>query len=111
MPQELFFRYGEQKEKTMKKCNLVFSKHAQIRCSQRSIDLETCQLLQSYGISCHDNRGGLIIKFNKDSFDAIQAEMGKKTRIRMEKKKNAYLVQATDTGTIITTCRSFIKRR
>ena len=73
--------------------------------------LETCQLLQSYGISCHDNRGGLIIKFNKDSFDAIQAEMGKKTRIRMEKKKNAYLVQATDTGTIITTCRSFKKRR
>ena len=47
----------------------------------------------------------------KDSFDAIQAEMGKKTRIRMEKKKNAYLVQATDTGTIITTCRSFKKRR
>ena len=72
----------------MKKCNLVFSKHAQIRCSQRSIDLETCQLLQSYGISCHDNRGGLIIKFNKDSFDAIQAEM---ERHAFEwKKKNAY---------------------
>ena len=94
----------------MKKCNLVFSKHAQIRCSQRSIDLETCQLLQSYGISCHDNRGGLIIKFNKDSFDAIQAEMGK-TRIRMEKEKMLISVQATDTGTIITTCRSFKKRR
>ena len=71
----------------MKKCNLVFSKHAQIRCSQRSIDLETCQLLQSYGISsCHDNRGGLIIKFNKDSFELFQ-KWEKKTRIRMEKEK------------------------
>ena len=70
----------------MKKCNLVFSNHAQIRCSQRSIDLETCQLLQSYGISCHDNRGGLIIKFNKDSFDAIQAEMEKDTHSNGKKK-------------------------
>ena len=45
--------------------------------------------------------------FNKDSFDAIQAEMGKRRHSNGKKKKYLSRTEAANTGTIITTCRSF----
>jgi hypothetical protein len=85
----------------------MFTKHALKRCQQRAIPHELCELILNFGDYRYDKHGARIWFVTKQSLERIEREVGAENVKRLERKKNIFLVEALDTGAVITAGYSF----
>lgn len=78
------------------------SKHAAIRSQQRGIPPLIESWLSAYGEVQHDGHGGICRFFTKKSIRQMERDFGREPLRRMNEFLDCYLVEACDTGLVIT---------
>lgn len=80
------------------------SSHAQTRMQQRGVTPGLLELLDAYGATEYDHRGGAVRYFNKAARRRLQQAEGKAVHRAVETKLNVYAVVARD-GCLVTVGR------
>ncbi len=80
------------------------SSHAQTRMQQRGVTPGLLELLDAYGTTEYDHRGGEVRYFNKAARRRLQQAEGKAVYRAVETKLNVYAVVARD-GCLVTVGR------
>ena len=77
-----------------------YTNHAEMRMKQRGIDDDLVMLVDTYGKRAFDRHHGEIVFLNKKARQRIRKNLGKTDYACIEKKLNAYFVEAG--GRIVT---------
>lgn len=84
---------------------LTYSKHAHVRCGQRSVSHDLISMLVAYGeINAVKGAAKSYFLSNKGLKEA-KSQLGKELFQAIEKKKNVYVI-VSEEGVIITVARS-----
>lgn len=76
--------------------------HAKKRTQQRGIPKLMIELLQRFGKRAYDHHGGVIRYLDKAARRAVEKYIGTHAFRRMHEYFDAYIVESTDSGGIIT---------
>lgn len=85
------------------------TKHAVIRAQQRGVPPLIETWLAAYGEERHDGHGGICRYFTKKSIRQMERDFGREPLRRMSEYLNCYLVEACDTGHVITVGRRYAR--
>ena len=80
----------------------TYTHHAAQRTQQRGIPPLISHWLLDYGDEVFDGHGGVIRYFSSRSIRKMESEIGKTSVKRWSEFLRCYLVEASDSGTIIT---------
>lgn len=83
------------------------TKHAKQRAQQRGIPKLMIELLQRYGHRAYDHHGGVIRYMDKTARRSVEKYIGTAVFRRLHEHLDAYIVEAIDTGAIITCGQRF----
>jgi hypothetical protein len=78
------------------------TKHAVIRAQQRGIPPLIATWLLTYGEEQHDGHGAIYRFFSKKSIRRMERDFGREPLRRLSEYRGCYLVEAGDSGKIIT---------
>lgn len=78
------------------------TRHARERAQQRGIPRLMIDLLQRFGSRAYDHRGCVIRYLDKVARRAVEKYIGSQAYRRLHEYHDAYLVEAIDTGAIVT---------
>lgn len=82
---------------------MPMTRHATTRMQQRGINPLILRCLQEYGHRVHDNHGGILYYFTRDSIRDVERDWGREAVRRLVADyRNAYIVTSID-GAVITT--------
>lgn len=84
----------------------IITQHAAIRMQQRGINEQTLDYLFRYGSRMHDNRGCLIVFFNKHSRKRLKKSQDISLPKAIESQMDAYAVVSVD-GEVLTVGHRF----
>jgi hypothetical protein len=87
-----------------------YTKHAAVRSQQRGIPPLISDWLITYGDEEFDGRGGVVRYFSATGIRQLEDEVGAKQVKQKSEFLRCYLVQATDTGSIITVGKRHSKK-
>lgn len=76
--------------------------HGSRRMQQRGIPRLMIEMLRRFGKRAYDHHGGVIRYLDKSARRAIEQYIGSQAYRRIHEFHDAYLVEAADTGVIIT---------
>jgi hypothetical protein len=79
-----------------------YSRHAARRAQQRGVPPRIADWLLSYGEEQFDGRGAIVRYFSKRSVRAMERDLGQTPVRRLSEFLHCYLVEANETGEIIT---------
>ena len=79
-----------------------YTKHAAVRSQQRGISTIISDWLILYGNEEYDGRGGVVRYFSATGIREMKYEVGVKLIQKMAEYLRCYLVQDSDTGSVIT---------
>lgn len=79
---------------------MIYTNHAETRMKQRGIDEKLVMLVDIFGQRTHEKHASEMAFLNKKGRQRIRAYLGKAEYACIEKKLNAYFVEAS--GRIIT---------
>ena len=82
---------------------MTLSRHAAERAQQRGIPPLILEWLQKFGEESFDGHGCIRRYFSKKSIRAMEREFGRRPVSKMCEYLRAYAIEATDSGTIVTT--------
>lgn len=85
----------------------MYSKHAKVRSQQRGIPPLIALWLFDFGELQHDGHGGVCRYFTKTSIRRMEREFGREPLRRLSEFLDCYLVEATDSGAVITVGHRF----
>lgn len=88
----------------------TYTKHAAVRSQQRGIPTVVSDWLIAYGDEEFDGRGGVIRYFSATGIRQLENEVGAKQFKEKSEYLRCYLVQANDTGSIITVGKRHAKK-
>lgn len=88
----------------------TYTKHAEVRSQQRGIPAVVSDWLIAYGDEEFDGRGGVIRYFSSTGIRQLENEVGEKQVKEKSEYLRCYLVQANDTGSIITVGKRHAKK-
>ncbi len=91
--------------------NTRLTLHAQTRAQQRGIPPVIQDWLLHYGERLHDHRGAMIRFFSKRSLRRLERAEGNLPVRQYAEHLRSYLVQAVDSGAVITIGRRYPGRR
>ncbi len=80
----------------------MFSHHAQHRNQQRCIPPIVHDWLSEFGIEKFDGHGGVRVYFSGESIKRMERELGRHFVRENRKYLNAYRVESSSDGTVIT---------
>ena len=80
----------------------TYTNHAAIRSQQRGIPPVIGDWLIAYGEEEYDGRGGVVRYFSTTGIREMEYEVGVKPIQKMAEYLRCYLVQDSDTGSVIT---------
>lgn len=80
----------------------MVTKHAAIRAKQRGIPPLVEQWLDEFGEEVYDGRGAIRIYFSRKSIRAMQRAFGRAPVRRMHEYLDAYKVESSHDGRVIT---------
>ena len=83
--------------------------HATLRAQQRGVPPLIESWLSAYGEVQHDGRGGICRYFTKKSVRRMERDFGREPLRRMSEFLNCYLIEACDTGNVITVGRRYTR--
>ncbi len=78
------------------------TKHAVIRAQQRGVPPLIETWLSTYGEEQHDGHGAICRFFTKKSIRRMERDFGREPLRRLSEYLNCYLVEAVDSGAVIT---------
>lgn len=81
---------------------MIYSGHALKRSQQRGIPPLISQWLDEYGEEEYDGHGGIIRYFSHRSIRDMERSFGRAPVRRMSEYLNAYIVESSDDGRVIT---------
>jgi len=81
----------------------MFTKHAEIRCKQRSIPNNVLNILIDYG-QCGRHRGADVYYMDKTSREIAKTALGSETYNQVADKLNSFIVVGDD-GMVITAAK------
>ena len=87
--------------------NMSLSRHAQIRAQQRAIPPLIEQWLDAYGEEDYDGHGACRLFFSKASIRRMERDFGCAPVRKMSEWLNAYKVEDSQSGQIITIGRRY----
>ena len=80
----------------------IYSRHAKVRGQQRGIPPLIEQWLDEFGEEEYDDRGGVVRYFSRRSIRTMERAFGSAPVRRMSEYLDAYKVESSHDGTIIT---------
>ena len=83
------------------------TRHAAIRAQQRGVPPLIESWLCTYGEAQHDGHGGICRYFSKKSICIMKGDFGHEPLKRMSEFLDCYLIEACDTGAVITVGRLY----
>ncbi len=78
------------------------TRHSQQRAQQRGIPRMMIEVLQRFGRRAYDHQGGVIRYLDKKAKRDVEAYLGNPVFRRLHEYLDVYLVEAADSGQIIT---------
>ncbi len=81
---------------------MKLTRHSARRMQQRGIPPLMIEMLQRFGKHAYDHRGGVIRFLDHSARRLIERHLGSQVYRRLHEYQDAYLVEAMDTGAIIT---------
>ena len=80
---------------------IVMTTHAKVRKQQRGIPKQVLDCLVQFGKASHDNRGGVVLYFDKRSKQRCLSVLGRDGYRKLEGHLDVYAVRGLD-GVILT---------
>jgi hypothetical protein len=87
-----------------------YTKHAAVRLQQRGIPPIISDWLIAYGDEAYDGRGCVIRYFSNTAIREMEYEVGVKPIQKMAEYLRCYLVQDSQTGSVITIGKRYAKK-
>ena len=83
------------------------TKHARQRAQQRGVPPLIQEWLSAYGEEVHDGHGGICRYFSRRSIRSMERDFGRAPLRRMNDFMDCYLVEASESGRVITVGRRY----
>jgi len=81
---------------------MKLTRHSAQRMQQRGIPPLMIEMLQRFGKRSYDHHGGVIRFLDRSSRRLVERHLGSQAYRRLHEFQDAYLVEAVDSGVIIT---------
>lgn len=80
----------------------MYTNHAELRCQQRGISKQLCELVKKFGSYKYDGHGARVWFLPKRKLESISSLLTSSEKNLLEKKQRTYLVESIDTNSLIT---------